>query len=165
MDKYDENNQYDQDVESMQQPRFPFGPPFGRPFRPRRPPFGPGTPPFGPPFGPGTPPFGPPIGPGAPPFGPPTGPGTPPFGPPTGPPTAPPPRFTPQQPPSLFFVDPGAIRPCLFRFSYIWLTTGQAFWAYLVFQGPNSVAGFRWTGFSWIYFGTDLRNISTFVCY
>lgn len=133
-------NENDRDVASMQQPRFPFGPPFGPPFRP--------------PF---RPPWGPPVGPSVPPFWTPT--------PPSGPPTAPPPRFTPQQPPGLFAVDPGSIRPCLFRYSYIWLTTGQEFWAYLVFIGPTSVSGYRWTGFRWVFWGTDLRNISSFVCF
>ncbi len=85
---------------------------------------------------------------GGPPFGGPgqTG-GGPPFGGPPGqpggggpanfpggqqqisPPNSPPPSFTPQQPPmqqaqggiSTFAVDPGAIRGCLFQFTYIWL--------------------------------------------
>ncbi|MEW9123895.1 MAG: hypothetical protein AB2421_14385 [Thermotaleaceae bacterium] len=131
---------YDQNIASMQQPRFPFWPPVAPP----------GRPPF-------RPPITPPVGPGVPPFAPPTGPTTPPSGPP--------PSFVPQQPPSLFFVDPGAIRPCLFRFVYIWPTAGPGFWAYLIFLGPNSVSGFRWIGRNWVYFGMDLRNISTFICY
>ncbi|NLY18974.1 MAG: hypothetical protein GX045_08515 [Clostridiaceae bacterium] len=94
----------------------------------------------------------------------------PPFGPPGqqgGPPTQPPPSFIPAQRggPTIFAVDPGAIRPCLFRFVYIWLVNGRQFWAWLVFVGPRSVAGWRWTGFNWVYFGTDLENISDFVCF
>ncbi|MBB6216692.1 hypothetical protein HNQ80_002796 [Anaerosolibacter carboniphilus] len=27
------------------------------------------------------------------------------------------------------------------------------------------MAGFRWTGFNWVYFGTDLRNIVDFECF
>ncbi|MFZ5965667.1 MAG: hypothetical protein ACOYVK_00615 [Bacillota bacterium] len=108
------------------------------------------------------PPFGfPPGPPSGPPFGPPFG--TPPGQ--QGPPATPPPRFTPQRPVSIFAVDPGAIRPCQFQFVYLWLTNGREFWAYLVFVGRRSVAGFRWTGFRWVYFGTDLRNIDSFVCY
>ena len=88
-------------------------------------------------------------------------------------PTGPPPAVTPRRPtegrqpgqPGLFFVDPGAIRPCLFQFVYIWLADGRQFWAWLTFVGPNSVAGWRWTGFNWVFFGTDLRNIDTFVCF
>jgi len=136
---YTQNNNSSHD-NMRQQPRPPFGPPPGPPFG------GPFQPPFGGPF---QPPFAPPVG------------------IPSGqqPPSTPPPRFIPQQQVSIFAVDPGAIRPCLFRFVYIWLEDGRQFWAYLIFAGRRSVAGYRWTGFRWVYFGTDLRNISSFVCY
>ena len=121
-----------------------FGPP-GRP---------PGQPPFGPPPGqpgfPGQPPFGPPPGP----------PGQ------AGPPAGPPPAFTPAaQEITPFAVDPGAIRGCLFRYTYVWLTNRQQFWFYPTFVGRTSVAGWRWTGFNWVYFGIDLRRISSFQCF
>lgn len=144
----------------------------------RQPPFGQFLPPFGPPSGQQGSPFGPPFGQQqGPPFGPPFGQQQgPPFGPPStspgassGPPSGPPPSFVPQQTHTqgvgVFAVDPGAIRPCLFRYVYIWLNTGEQFWAWLVFVGPRSAAGWRWTGFRWIYFGVDLRNIESFVCY
>lgn len=117
------------------------------------------VPPFGQQF---APPFGQQF---VPPFG--QQPGTPPVSPgaSSGPPSAPPPSFVPQQAPGVFAVDPGAIRPCRFRFVYIWLNTGEQFWAWLVFVGPRSAAGWRWTGFRWIYFGIDLRNIQSFVCH
>jgi hypothetical protein len=89
----------------------------------------------------------------------------------SGAPSSAPPAFIPPRPgdvlqgPTVYAVDPGAIRPCTFQFVYLWLTNGQQFWAWLVFVGPRSVAGFRWTRFGWRYFGTDLRNIDTFVCY
>jgi hypothetical protein len=82
-----------------------------------------------------------------------------------------PPNFTPSQSQSQQFgitpqaVDPGAIRPCTYRFVYIWPRRGRGFWAWLVFVGPRSVSGFRWTGNSWRYFGMDLRNISSFQCF
>lgn len=107
-----------------------------------------------------------------PPFGPPFGsfPGPGP-GPTPGPsgqqmaPTSPPPSFVPQQPSaSLFAVDPGGIRRCIFRFTYIWLHNGSQFWFFPVFVGPNSIAGFRWNGFSWMYAGFDLRSIESFTC-
>ncbi|MFC5713633.1 transporter [Thalassorhabdus alkalitolerans] len=109
---------------------------------------------FIPPFGPPRPPFGPP----GPPFGPP--------GPP-GAPTSPPPAFTPSPPAEIgvFAVDPGAIRRCLFRYTYVWLTNRQQFWFYPVFVGRTSIAGYRWTGFFWVYFGIDLRRISSFQCF
>ena len=93
-------------------------------------------------------------------------PGRPPFGPPVGgPPFGPPPSFTPQQQPGIFAVDPGGIRLCRNKFTFIWPIRGRGFWTYLVFIGPRSVAGYRWTGRRWVVFGTDLANISSFVCY
>jgi hypothetical protein len=130
-----------------QQPGLPFGQQFGPPFGQQ----------FGPPFGQQlNPPFGPPT----------TTPGAS-----SGPPSSPPPSFIPQQSQAqtqgvgVFAVDPGAIRPCNFRYVFIWLNTGERFWAWLVFVGRRSAAGWRWTGFRWIYFGVDLRNIESFVCY
>lgn len=137
-----------------------------------QPPFG--TPPFGGPPGGG---FGPPFGfPLIPPFG---QPGGSPFTPPgqvpggttgTGPPSGPPPSFVPsqaqaQQTVGVYAVDPGAIRPCRFRYVYLWLDNGQQFWAWLVFVGRRSASGWRWIGFRWIYFGVDLDRITAFVCY
>jgi len=128
--------------------------------------------PFGPPFGgqQGMPPFGPPFQqpgfqPSGPPFGAPAG------GQQQGPPSGPPPSFIPQQAQAqslgagVFAVDPGAIIPCRFRFVYLWLRNGQQFWAWLVFVGRRSAAGWRWNGFRWVYFGVDLNNIQSFVCY
>lgn len=86
------------------------------------------------------------------------------------PPKNPPPNFTPQQAPmmngaTVKAVDPGAIRPCTNRFSYIWLTNGQSFWAYLVFVGRTSAAGWRFRRNRWVYFGVDLKDIRSFMCY
>ena len=87
------------------------------------------------------------------------------------PPTGPPPNKTPRKPskspnsPSLYRVDPGAIRPCKYRYVYIWLENGRSFWAWLTYVGRNSVAGWRWNGYYWTYFGTDINNISDFECF
>lgn len=138
--------------------------------------FGPWSPSQGGPMGmpPGRPPGRPPFTPpgqgqhGGPP-GPP--PGRPPFTPPGqaqhgGPPTAPPPSYIPTQTQQigLFAVDPGAIRRCLFRYTYVWLTNRQHFWFYPTFVGRRSISGYRWNGFMWVYFGTDLRRIESFQC-
>jgi hypothetical protein len=124
-----------------------FGPPFGQPGQQFAPPFGQPGQQFGPPFGP------PSVSPGA----------------SSGPPSGPPPSFVPQQTQTqgigVYAIDPGAIRPCTFRYVYIWLNTGENFWAWLVFVGRRSAAGWRWTGFRWIYFGVDLRNIESFTCF
>ncbi len=82
-----------------------------------------------------------------------------------GPPNSPPPSFTPaEQQIQPFAVDPGAIRGCLFRFTYIWLNRDQ-FWFFPTFVGRNSVAGFRWRRNRWVYFGIDLNRIQSFQCY
>ncbi|MFJ9383643.1 collagen-like protein [Peribacillus sp. NPDC101481] len=89
-------------------------------------------------------------------------------GPPPGSqaPTAPPPAFIPhQQSASTFAVDPGAISFCLFRNTFIWLNNGASFWYYPIFVGPRSVAGFRWNGRFWTFFGIDTRQINSFSCF
>ncbi|WP_420888787.1 transporter [Cohnella candidum] len=80
-------------------------------------------------------------------------------------PTAPPPQFVPQMSAQPFAVDPGGIRRCLYRNTYVWLVNGQQFWFFPTFVGPNSVAGYRWFGFRWSYFGIDLRIIRSFTCF
>ncbi|RYG74208.1 hypothetical protein EU245_03060 [Lentibacillus lipolyticus] len=87
-------------------------------------------------------------------------------------PNSPPPPFTPQQPQSLqaqgdvgvFAVDPGAIRGCLFQFTYIWLRW-DAFWFFPIYVGRHSIAGFRWQRNRWVYYGVDLDNVQSFQCY
>jgi hypothetical protein len=81
-----------------------------------------------------------------------------------GAPSSPPPSYTPQESPQLFAVDPGAIRGCLYRFTFVWLNNGSSFWFYPTFVGRDSVAGYRWRGFRWVYYGTDLRRIRSFRC-
>lgn len=128
---------------------------------PDRPPFG------GPGGGPGGPPFG---GPGGSPFGGPGGPGAG-----LGPPSSPPPSFAPQQSQAQTYsqgfgatplaVSPGSLRPCLYRFVYIWPRRGRGFWAWLTRVDRRSASGWRWNGRRWVYFGIDLRQIESFQCY
>lgn len=83
-----------------------------------------------------------------------------------GAPTSPPPSFVPQrQSVGVFAVDPGSIRGCLFRNTYVWLNNGNSFWLYPTFVGRRSVSGFRWNGFMWTFYGTDLERISSFQCF
>lgn len=82
------------------------------------------------------------------------------------PPTSPPPSFTPtKQQFQTYAVDPGGIRGCLFRHTYIWLNNRESFWFYPTFVGRRSIAGFRWIGFRWVYFGIDLDNVDSFQCF
>ncbi|MEW9053109.1 MAG: hypothetical protein AB2392_18260 [Neobacillus sp.] len=94
-----------------------------------------------------------------------------PFSPPgqgmqAGPPSSPPPAMVPTQTQqaAAFAVDPGSIRRCLFRFTYVWLRGYQQFWFYPTFVGRRSVSGYRWNGFRWLYFGISLRQIQSFTC-
>lgn len=89
-----------------------------------------------------------------------------------GPPSGPPPTHTPSQHqaqfhagPGAMAVDPGSIRPCLFRYVYIWPRRGRGYWAWLTNVGRRSVSGFKWNGRRWVYFGIDLRSIESFICY
>ncbi|MBS8265462.1 hypothetical protein DYI25_13630 [Mesobacillus boroniphilus] len=84
-----------------------------------------------------------------------------------GAPTSPPPQFTPQETQaSLYAVDPGGIRRCLYRYTYVWLENGRSFWYFPTFVGRNSVAGWRWRRrWGWVYFGIDLRQIRSFQCF
>ena len=80
-----------------------------------------------------------------------------------GAPTSPPPSFVPPQQVEAYAVDPGGIARCLFRYTYVWLRGFEQFWFYPTFVGRNSVSRYRWTGFRWVYFGIDLRQIQLFI--
>lgn len=83
-----------------------------------------------------------------------------------GAPRFPPPAFEPAEPRAApFALDPGAVFPCRFRFSYIWPRRGQSFWAWVIFVGRRSFAGFRWTGSRWVYFAMDLRDVRSIQCF
>lgn len=85
-----------------------------------------------------------------------------------GSPPAPPPQFIPQKTDTggfAFYVDAGAIQPCINRYVYIWATNGEEFWFQPTFIGGNSAAGWRWYGNQWGYTGVDLNRISQFRCY
>lgn len=82
-----------------------------------------------------------------------------------GPPSSPPPAYVPQEQATAFAVDPGGIRRCMFRFTYVWLVDGRSFWFYPIFLGRNSIAGWRWSRRrGWVYYGMDLRQIRSFQC-
>ncbi|WP_248513288.1 hypothetical protein [Sporosarcina sp. NCCP-2222] len=83
-------------------------------------------------------------------------------------PTSPPPNFTPSYPEQqLFRVDPGGIRGCLYRYTFIWTSRNRGFWFFPTFVGRTSVAGFRWRSRTrrWEYFGIDLDRIEAFTCF
>ncbi|WP_231689655.1 hypothetical protein [Bacillus sp. FJAT-27245] len=84
-----------------------------------------------------------------------------------GPPSGPPPFATPHESfgATPLAIDPGAIRRCRFRYTYIWLNNGRSFWFYPNFIGRTSIAGWRYRRNGWTYYGTDLRRIRSFRCF
>ncbi|WP_245959364.1 hypothetical protein [Neobacillus piezotolerans] len=84
-----------------------------------------------------------------------------------GPPSGPPPFATPleAQGATSLAIDPGAIRFCRNRFTYIWMNSGRSFWFYPVFIGRTSIAGWRYRRNGWTFYGTDLRRIRSFRCF
>ena len=59
----------------------------------------------------------------------------------------------------------GSFRPCLYRYTYVWLRNGNSFWFYPVFMEAGGVAGYRWTGTRWRFYGLDPRRVDYFECY
>lgn len=131
---------------------------------------------YGPSYGPpGGPSYGPPSsGPqGGQSYGPPSG------GPPgsmqesqSGAPSGPPPSATPSKNQAqvksytgVKAVEPGTLKPCRYTYVYIWPRRGSGFWAWLTYVGRRSASGYRWNGYRWYYFGIDLNNIDSFICY
>lgn len=85
--------------------------------------------------------------------------------PPGPPPTKAPVKSQKSGEANLKAVDPGALRPCIYRYVYIWPRRGKSFWAWLTYIGRESASGYKWNGHRWIYFGIDLRDIQSFQCY
>ncbi|KGX92564.1 hypothetical protein N781_14615 [Pontibacillus halophilus JSM 076056 = DSM 19796] len=68
--------------------------------------------------------------------------------------------------PSLQAVDPGSFYRCLYRYTWVRLENGRAFWFYPTFIGRRSVAGYRWRRSQrrWVYYSTDTNRIAYFSC-
>lgn len=85
-------------------------------------------------------------------------------------PTSPPPSFTPQKQqknnPSLYKIDAGGIKGCLYHWVYIWpMNGGRGYWLFLTYVGRKSIAGYRFNGHRYVYGGVDLDSIESFECY
>ena len=79
-------------------------------------------------------------------------------------PTNPPPSKIPARKSGLFAVDPGALRGCLYRDTYILLSNRTSCWFHPTYIDNILTSGFRWNGYSWIPWGTDLDRIVSFQC-
>ena len=62
-------------------------------------------------------------------------------------------------------VSPTSIRFCLFKFTYIWETNGNNYWAFPFDVDRRTLTGLRWFRGRWNFFGVDLRRIDSFICY
>lgn len=62
-------------------------------------------------------------------------------------------------------VSSNSIKFCQYRFTYIWQNNGRSYWAYITHVDKSSIAGWRFAGFRWVYFGVDLKRIDSFICY
>lgn len=67
--------------------------------------------------------------------------------------------------PTAKFVSPGSISFCLFKFTYIWERKGRSYWTFILNVDRRSVSGLRWFYGRWGFWGIDLRQIDSFVCY
>jgi hypothetical protein len=63
------------------------------------------------------------------------------------------------------FVSPGSISFCLFKFTYIWERRGRNYWTYILNVDRRSVSGLRWFYGRWAFWGIELRQIDSFVCF
>lgn len=73
-------------------------------------------------------------------------------------PPLPPPSFIPPKPAVSYIVD------CVYQYTYVWLRTGQSFWFYPTYVDAEGVAGFRWSGSYWYFYGIDPRFIDAVSC-
>jgi hypothetical protein len=84
------------------------------------------------------------------------------------PPKNPPPDYTPKiadiAQPNLTSIEFGAISPCIFRMTYLWLKNGLSFWSYLVFINKTIVSGWRYENRQWLSFSADLKEIKNYIC-
>jgi hypothetical protein len=79
-------------------------------------------------------------------------------------PTNPPPSSLPKQKTGQFSVDPGALRGCLYRDTYIQLGNRTSFWFHPTYIDYFTTTGFKWNGREWIPWRTDLDRIVSFQC-
>ncbi len=80
-------------------------------------------------------------------------------------PMGPPPRFIPEQGVNLYAITPSSISNCLHRHTYIWPIFGKGYWMFPTKVYRDTVTGYKWNGYKWLYFGTTLNSIQSFDCY
>jgi hypothetical protein len=61
--------------------------------------------------------------------------------------------------------NPRQFRRCLNRYMYVWLRNGNSFWFYPIYIAGDTLIGYRWREFGWVYFTLNIRRISYYQCY
>jgi len=79
-------------------------------------------------------------------------------------PTNPPPSTIPKQQPGSLSIDPGALRGCLYRDTYLRLVNRTSFWFHPTYIDYFTTTGFKWDGYAWIPWRIDLDRIISFQC-
>lgn len=57
------------------------------------------------------------------------------------------------------------IKFCVYRYTYLWLHNGKAFWSYPTYVNNNILSGWEWKNYKWQFFSIPIRRISNFYCY
>ena len=74
-----------------------------------------------------------------------------------------PPNFVPPAP--AMHGGTGGLRFCLRRNTYIWLNNGDNFWFFPTFISRDTMFGFRWWGFGWVFQRVNINRIHSFQCF
>ncbi|WP_336775721.1 transporter [Paenibacillus sp. MMO-58] len=69
-----------------------------------------------------------------------------------------PPPYVPPKPPVSYVID------CINNYTYVWLRDGQQFWYYPTSVESFGISGFRWNGYTWLYYGIDPRLVEAVSC-
>ncbi|MEK4714766.1 MULTISPECIES: collagen-like protein [Sporosarcina] len=79
-------------------------------------------------------------------------------------PTNPPPSSIPKQQTGPLSIDPGALRGCLYRDTYLSLVNRTSFWFHPTYIDYITTTGFKWDGYAWLPWRIDLDKIISFQC-
>lgn len=67
--------------------------------------------------------------------------------------------------PGISIIIPNTFKPCLLKFTYIWMNNNVQFWSKPVTVGLNSIGCWIFDGVNWNYNYISLNDIECFMCY
>ena len=56
-------------------------------------------------------------------------------------------------------------RLCAYRYTYLWLKNGKAFWCYPTHITGTIISGWKWKNYKWKFFSMPVKRINNFYCY